>query len=216
MSSVTPETTRPRRRSQADRRAETHAALLSSAARALSRYGYGNLNLADVAAEAGYTRGALYHLFADKEDLALAVVEWAWETWQQQVGSLVNSRDEPFQALVALARGHMVFCRHGQARVMMTLRIEFAEREHPVGHAVWKIAAALRKRVEQLIIRGRRSGSIPAGPPARTLAAAYLSAIDGLAIGIAGRTPYDEALVERIVVGLLRGGAGRQKCHVHR
>lgn len=31
------------------------------AARGLSRYGYGNLMLEEVAREAGYTRGALYH-----------------------------------------------------------------------------------------------------------------------------------------------------------
>jgi AcrR family transcriptional regulator len=195
------------RRSQADRRAETRAALLAAAARGLSRYGYGNLNLAEVAAEAGYTRGALYHLFDDKEDLALAVVAWVWETWQQQVAPLADSRDEPFQALVALARGHVAYCRDGRARVMMTLRVEFAEREHPVGDAVWKIAAALRQRVERLVVRGRRSGTIPPGPPARILAAAYLSALEGLAIGVAGRTPHDEALAERVVVGLLRGGA---------
>ena len=207
MSSATPATTRPPRRSQADRRAETHAALLSSAARALSRYGYNNLNLADVAAEAGYTRGALYHLFADKEDLALAVVAWDWGNWQQQVGSLIEPHGEPFQTLVALACGHIAYCRDGRAWVMMTLRIEFAEREHPVGQAVWEIAGSLRTRIEHLIVAGRRSGTIPPGPPARILAAAYLSAIDGLAIGIAGRTPYDEALVERLVVGLLRGGS---------
>ena len=200
------ETRRPRR-SQADRRAETRAALLAAAARGLSRYGYGNLNLAEVAAEAGYTRGALYHLFDDKEDLALAVVAWVWETWQQQVTPLADSHDEPFQALVALARGHVAYCRDGRARVMMTLRVEFAQREHPVGDAVWKIAAALRQRVERLVVRGRRSGTIPPGPPARILAAAYLSALEGLAIGVAGRTPHDEALAERMVVGLLRGGA---------
>jgi AcrR family transcriptional regulator len=200
------ETRRPRR-SQADRRAETRAALLAAAARGLSRYGYGNLNLAEVAAEAGYTRGALYHLFEDKEDLALAVVAWVWETWQQQVTPLADSHDEPFQALVALARGHVAYCRDGRARVMMTLRVEFAQREHPVGDAVWKIAAALRQRVERLVVRGRRSGTIPPGPPARILAAAYLSALESLAIGVAGRTPHDEALAERMVVGLLRGGA---------
>jgi AcrR family transcriptional regulator len=200
------ETRRPRR-SQADRRAETRAALLAAAARGLSRNGYGNLNLAEVAAEAGYTRGALYHLFADKEDLALAVVAWVWETWQQQVTPLMDSHDEPFQALVALARGHVAYCRDGRARVMMTLRVEFAEREHPVGDAVWKIAAELRQRVERLVFHGRRSGTIPSGPPARILAAAYLSALEGLAIGVAGRTPHDEALAERMVVGLLRGGA---------
>jgi AcrR family transcriptional regulator len=203
------ETRRPRR-SQADRRAETRAALLAAAARGLSRYGYGNLNLAELAAEAGYTRGALYHLFDDKEDLALAVVAWVWETWQKQVSPLADSHDEPFQALVALARGHVAYCRDGRARVMMTLRVEFAEREHPVGDAVWEITAALRRRVERLIVRGRRSGTIPPGPPARTLAAAYLSALEGLAIGVAGRTPHDEALAERMVVGLLRGDAPRR------
>jgi AcrR family transcriptional regulator len=194
-------------RSQAERRAQTRAALLESAARALSRDGYGNLKLADVAAEAGYTRGAIYHLFEDKEDLALAVVAWVEETWQQQVGSAVDPQGEPLQVLVSLARGHIAYCRDGCARVMMTLRVEFAEREHPVGEAVWGIAASLRKRVEQIVVRGRRSGSIPPGPPARIMAAAYLSAVEGLAIGIAGRTPHDELLAERMVLGLFAGAS---------
>jgi len=191
------------RRSQAERRAETRAALLEAAARGLSRNGYSDLNLAEVAAEAGYTRGALYHLFEDKEDLALAVVAWVWETWQEQVAPAAASDDDPFQALIALARGHVAYCRDGRARVMMTLRVEFAERDHPVGDAVWRIAATLRQRVERLVARGRREGTIPPGPPTRVLAAAYLSALEGLAIGVAGRTPHDEALAERMVAGLL-------------
>lgn len=191
------------RRSQAERRADTRAALLEAAARGLSRNGYGDLNLAEVAAEAGYTRGALYHLFEDKEDLALAVVAWVWETWQEQVTPAAASDDDPFQALIALARGHVAYCRDGRARVMMTLRVEFAERDHPVGDAVWRIAATLRQRVERLVASGRRSGTIPPGPPARVLAAAYLSALEGLAIGVAGRTPHDGALAERMVAGLL-------------
>ena len=64
------------RRTQAERRATTRAALLEAAARGLSRSGYGNLVLEQVAAEAGYTRGALYHQFSGKEELALAVVDW--------------------------------------------------------------------------------------------------------------------------------------------
>ena len=67
--------------------------MLESAARGLSRYGYGNLVLEHVAREAGYTRGALYHQFKDKEDLARAVVEWVDETWRSEVGR--SSRSEP-------------------------------------------------------------------------------------------------------------------------
>jgi AcrR family transcriptional regulator len=205
MSPVKPAGADGSHRSQAERRAYTRAALLESAAVALSRDGYGNLKLADVAAQAGYTRGAIYHLFEDKEALALAVVAWVDETWQQQVGDSVDPQEEPLEALVALARGHIVYCRDGRARVLMTLRVEFAEREHPVGEAVWSVAASLRKRVEQLVTRGRRAGSIPPGPPARIMAAAYLSALEGLAIGVAGRTPQDETLAERVVRGLFMG-----------
>ena len=49
--------------------------------------GYGNLVLEQVAREAGYTRGALYHQFKGKEDLALAVIDWVDETWRQEVGA---------------------------------------------------------------------------------------------------------------------------------
>ena len=118
---------------QAGRSARTRGALLEAAARGLSRYGYGNLVLERVASDAGYTRGALYHQFKDKEDLALAVLDWADETWRQEVGPLVDREADPVDALIALARGHAVFCRRDVARVGMALRLEFSSQDHPVG-----------------------------------------------------------------------------------
>src|SRR2546429_8637516 len=98
-----------RRRAQAERRARSRGALLESAARGLSRYGYGNLVLEEVAREAGYTRGALYHQFKDKEDLALAVIEWVNENWMHEVGGPAKEEPDPVAELIALARGHAVF-----------------------------------------------------------------------------------------------------------
>src|SRR5829696_6204774 len=99
------------RPTQADRRARSRGALLEAAARGLSRHGYGNLRLEQVARDAGYTRGALYHQFADKEDLVLAVLAWVWRTWGEEVGGVVERQPDPAAALVALARAHAVFCR---------------------------------------------------------------------------------------------------------
>src|SRR3989440_10513332 len=113
------------RTSQAERRARSRGALLESAARNLSRYGYGNLILEQVAREAGYTRGALYHQFKDKEELAMAVIHWVNETWWREVGAPAEQQPDPVAALIALARGHAVYCRRDVARVMMALRIEF-------------------------------------------------------------------------------------------
>ena len=91
------------RSTQAERSARTRSALLESAARGLSRNGYGNLILEQVASEAGYTRGALYHQFRDKEDLALAVIDWVDETWRQEVGGLVEQEPDPVAALIFCA-----------------------------------------------------------------------------------------------------------------
>ncbi|MGI9083696.1 MAG: TetR family transcriptional regulator, partial [Aeromicrobium sp.] len=99
------------RLSQTERRARTRAVLLEAAARGISRDGYANLVLARVASDAGYTRGALYHHFEDKEELALAVVERAEETWYEMVGYLFADEAHPVEALLAVARGHAAFCR---------------------------------------------------------------------------------------------------------
>lgn len=200
-------TARPR--TQAERRARTRAALLEAAARGFSRYGYGNLVLEKVAAEAGYTRGALYHLFSGKEELALAVVEWVADTWEGEVWEPAQRQGSPVDVLVALARGHIVFCRRDVARVMMALRVEFEGRDHPVGARVAEIGRDLAVRFGGVIAAGRRDGSIPAGPPANTLGAAITSAVEGLAIHLAG-TPHDEVMAERTVRGLLGLGQPRR------
>jgi AcrR family transcriptional regulator len=189
--------------SQPERRARTRGALLESAARGLSRYGYGNLVLEDVAREAGYTRGALYHQFKDKEDLALAVVDWVNEAWTREVGAPAAQEPDPVAELIALARGHAVFCRRDVARVVMALRMEFSGQDHPVGREIERVTEGGVKRCVRLINAGRREGSIPHGPPARAVALAYLGALEGAVISLAGPAPHDEVLAARAVAGVL-------------
>ena len=191
------------RPTQADRSARTRSALLESAARGLSRHGYGNLVLENVAAEAGYTRGALYHQFKDKEDLAMAVIDWVDETWRQEVGPLVDQERDPAAALIALARGHAVFCRRDVARVEMALRLEFSGQDHPVGRHLQRVSEGLVKRCTRLISAGRRARTIPAGPPARAVALAFIGAMEGTVIELAGQAPHDEVLAARAAAGVL-------------
>src|SRR5215218_5696763 len=192
-----------RRPTQADRSARTRGALLESAARGLSRYGYGNLILERVASDAGYTRGALYHQFADKEDLALAVLGWVDETWRQEVGAQVEAEPDPVAALLTLARGHAVFCRRDVARVGIALRLEFSGQDHPVGRRLDQVTEGLIERCARLIRAGRRAGTIPAGPAATTVAHAFVGAMVGAVIELAGRVPEDELLAARAAAGTL-------------
>ena len=191
------------RRTQSERRARSRNALLEAAARGLSRYGYGHLRLEEVAREAGYTRGALYHQFKDKADLALAVIDWVNENWMREVGEPASHESDPTAELLALARGHAVFCRRDIARVVMALRVEFSGQDHPVGREVERIYETGVERVARLIRAGRRDGSIPNGLPARTVALAFMGALEGTVIALAGQAPNDEELAARAVSGVL-------------
>jgi AcrR family transcriptional regulator len=201
MSSMTvPARERP---TQAERRARSRGALLESAARGLSHHGYGNLVLEDVAREAGYTRGALYHQFKDKDDLALAVIRWVYESWMREVGEPASRQADPVAQLLALARGHAVFCRRDIARVVMALRIEFSGQDHAVGREIERTSETLIARCVKLINAGRKAGSIPPGPPARTVALALQGALEGAVIALAGQAPHDQLLAARAVAGVL-------------
>jgi AcrR family transcriptional regulator len=196
-----------RRSTQAERSARSRSALLESAARGLSRYGYGNLVLEQVAREAGYTRGALYHQFKDKEDLALAVLDWVDETWRREVDEPAEQEADPAAALITLARGHAIYCRRDVARVMMALRLEFSGQDHPVGRKIQQVSKLLVKRCAGLIDAARREGALPPGPPAKEVAVAYWGALEGTVIALAGQAPYDEILAARTVAGVLGLGS---------
>ena len=188
---------------QVERRERTRAALLESAARHLSRYGYGNLRLEQVARDAGYSRGALYHQFEDKDDLVLAVLAWVDETWRVEAARLIEPGLTPAEELLALARAHAIYCRRDVARFAMALRLEFSGQDHAVGREIERVSETGVRRAMRLINAGRKDGSIPEGPPARVTAQAFMGALEGAVIGVAGRKPHDEVLAERSAAGVL-------------
>ena len=117
---------------------------------------------------------------------------WRWRsssgsaaTWEDEVWEPAQREPDPVAVLIALARGHIVFCRRDVARVMMALRMEFDRREHPVGRAVREVE---KRNLERLASadrgRPRATARSRPGPP---LAAALLGAIEGLAMVVAGR-----------------------------
>jgi AcrR family transcriptional regulator len=82
-----------RRRTQGERTAQTRAALISAARRLFGAEGFADVGAERVTREAGMTRGALYHQFADKTDLFAAVLDQVEAEIAQRVADAVAGFD---------------------------------------------------------------------------------------------------------------------------
>lgn len=200
---MTHSTSATHRPTGADSLARTRRALVVACNREMAHHAVGALELERVAREAGCTLEALHDLFATKEDIALAVVEWAEKTWYDTLGHLFAKEADPVGALLEVARGHAVYSRDHVFPVMTTLRAEFEGSDHPVGRAVNEVLERFVDNTIRLINAGRRNGTIPPGPPPRQLSLAYLGALSWVVKSLSGHAPFDALLAERAVAGVL-------------
>jgi AcrR family transcriptional regulator len=85
-------------------RAETtRRFLLEAAAQLFDERGYAATSISDISALSGRTSGAIYFHFANKEKLALAVVEAHFATWPALVGSVRSAPGPALEKLVGLS-----------------------------------------------------------------------------------------------------------------
>ena len=64
-----------KRKTQAEKREETREQVLAAAARVFAKHGFHATSLDAIAEEAGFSRGAVYYNFADKEELFLELLD---------------------------------------------------------------------------------------------------------------------------------------------
>jgi AcrR family transcriptional regulator len=96
---------RPRRRlTQAESKERTRRQLLAAAARLFAAKGLAGASLEEIAEAAGYTTGALYYHFANKEQLFLELLRTGWSrqiaNWAGAVRAVFEDDTvDPFDAL---------------------------------------------------------------------------------------------------------------------
>ncbi|GAA1822995.1 ScbR family autoregulator-binding transcription factor [Agromyces salentinus] len=80
----------------------THERIVAGAAEVFERVGYGSSTLADITAEAGVTKGALYFHFQSKEDVAHAVVEAQHSIARTAAEEIVGAELTPLETMMRL------------------------------------------------------------------------------------------------------------------
>jgi AcrR family transcriptional regulator len=173
--------TRPPRLTRAERKAQTRQQLVEAAARVFARKGYAAASVDDIAAEAGFTVGALYSNFHGKQELFMAAFERHCEQDLAQVQQLLAS-EAPFeQQLDAVTQRFGDLDDTHRQWWLLSMELWLYAQRDPTTRAR---LAALRRRVRQTIAdaleRQATRSDQPLPVPAADLATAMLGLWQGL------------------------------------
>jgi AcrR family transcriptional regulator len=122
------------RKRQAERTRATRRKLLDAAKRIFAQDGFEAARLEDIAAGAGYTRGAFYANFKSKEDIFFALFE---EWVRERIDSLTSDlrrHPNPADKLVAL-RTHYAELATDRRLVLISMEFKQFALRHPEAHA---------------------------------------------------------------------------------
>src|SRR5271156_1284765 len=112
----------------------TRRKLLAAAEKIFARTGYEAARLEDIAAAAGYTRGAFYANFDSKEDIFFALLE-AWVSEKIRSVASLLSRYESRAARATALRQHYVEMAYDRRLVLLSLEYKLFAVRHPEAHA---------------------------------------------------------------------------------
>ncbi|PMY43464.1 MULTISPECIES: TetR/AcrR family transcriptional regulator [Pseudomonas] len=101
-------------RQRAEMIEETRSKLIASARQAFGSLGYANTSMDELTAEAGLTRGALYHHFGDKKGLLAAVVEQLDAEMDQRLEAISRGTDDLWGAFVQRCRTYLEMAQEAE------------------------------------------------------------------------------------------------------
>ena len=188
-----------------ERREELAAAVW----RLASREGLEAVTIRGVAAEAGWSTGALHHYFADKEELLL----FAFQTVADRVGRRVETAAEVAADPLELARELLAIGlpldaeRRDETRVWFAF-LGLALTRPPLARAQRLAYLAWRKLVADALRDAQEQGDVDEAVDVEREAAGLVALVDGLAVQASfDPSCLDVALVDERLAGLRRAPA---------
>ena len=166
----------------------TRERLVAAAFEQIHRHGYQGARLDDILATAGVTKGALYHHFADKADLAYAVIDEVIRglTLKRWTGPLATYEGDPISGIrLVLDVVSAEFCdeRFGDKVELGCPLNNIAQEMSPLDERFRRrVAVVFETWIEafaQALERGRTEGTVRRDVDARKVATFVVSAIEG-------------------------------------
>ena len=161
------------RRTQQDRSSSTRAALVAAARELFATRGYQAVPADEIVRAAGMTRGALYHHYADKQELFRAVVEDVERELTAEVAAVLEEAADPVTGMATALDVFLTACLRPEVR-----QISLTDAPAVLGWTTWReIEAEHGLGVLTTVLSKAIDDGVLAPQPVRALAQLVLAAV---------------------------------------
>jgi AcrR family transcriptional regulator len=172
---------RPLRRDESQER--TRRRLLDAAAALFARDGFRATSLADVAAAAGFSKGAVYSNFASKEHLFLAAIEEEYGASLADLQASLRGSDDVTDRLSILGTWFASNIAGHPQRARATAEFALSADSNPEVRArLAEVRRLLAAAIEGMLVEHQQRVGITFRLPASELAQIVLALVDGLVV----------------------------------
>jgi AcrR family transcriptional regulator len=174
-----------KRKTQAERREETREQVLAAAARVFARRGFHATSLEAIADQAGFSRGAVYYNFADKEELFLELLDRRCAERAQDLRAVFADADADVeatsrQAQLAAQRALDAMTGDPEWRALYMEFLAHAARDSAFRRRFSKRSEEMRGSLEEVVVQRTRPVADALGMEPEQLAVV----IDALGTGL--------------------------------
>jgi len=161
----------------------TRTALRDAALDVFAKRGYSAARLEEIAAHAGVTRGALYHHFADKAEIYLAVIGEAWWGVTEPIFEALDGEGPPLERLERFLVAYLTALRSDprfRALLSITLKTETLPELEPGLAEKERALADWLDQIEMVLAEAADRGELRPGVRVKDAARVVVCFVNGI------------------------------------
>jgi AcrR family transcriptional regulator len=165
-----------------DKAERTREYIIETASRIFNKKGYDGTSFSDIIESTGLSKGAIYGHFENKDELALAALDYNLELASRIIFSNVKDRPDSYEKLIGFAKSYSQFyeiINKAGGCPVINAAVDSDDGHDEVRKRVIKTIAIWQNSIKKIISEGIKNGELKSSPEVEVFSDIFISLIEG-------------------------------------
>jgi AcrR family transcriptional regulator len=165
-----------------DKAQQTKNHIIETSSTIFNKKGYAGTSLSDIIENTGFSKGAIYGHFKNKDDLALAVLDHNLKLASTIIFSNVKDRSSSHEKLVGFARSYSLFYEiisNAGGCPVINAAVDYDDSNSDARKKIRKFITMWQNSINTIVDEGIRKGELKSSPETKLFTNLFISLIEG-------------------------------------